>query len=247
MMMTIPYSSPVFIVAWKAILVTVFVIASLAFPQGCSGFTTLTRLPRLASIKYNVGGIWLNTKHHTSRTTTPSSSLLFAGTNGDNDDSSNNEGEATQTVVQDLMLSTSGTEAHALEVFSKYASKGMYEGQKYITQAEHLYEILCCLDIEATENDAEIVFKYLDEDGDGRLLFNNEFYPWYVTLRLRYLKKIEIQYTTYCPELSFSIDSAILNYSTASSSSSCRQHIFTIFLKSKANYAVLCCNIFILF
>ena len=183
-MMTIPYSSPVFIVAGRAILVTVFVIASIAFPEGCTGFTTLTRLSRLASIKYNVGGILLNTKqHHISRTTTPLLSRLFAETDDDDNDHSgkDDEGEATQTVVQDLMLSSSGTEAHALEVFSKYASKGLYEGQKYITQAEHLYEILCCLDIEATEDDAEIVFKYLDEDGDGRLLFNNEFYPWYVT------------------------------------------------------------------
>jgi len=108
------------------------------------------------------------------------------GTNSEGYYDNNEGGDCTDvdvdtgTIIQDLLLSGSGTEAHALEVFSRFSSDGLYEGQKYVTQPEALYQILCCLDIEATEEDTEIVFKYLNSAGDGRLLFNNDFFPWYI-------------------------------------------------------------------
>ena len=133
-----------------------------------------------------------------SSSSSPSSLVLMFGTMNDtdnnNDDSSDTDDEidtvtneiitdnddTSEVVCQDLLLSESGTEGHALEVFSKYAAKGLYENQKYVTKPESFYQILKCLDIEATEEDAEIVFRYLNTAGDGRLLFNNEFFPWYV-------------------------------------------------------------------
>lgn len=72
------------------------------------------------------------------------------------------------------------TEPHALEVFRRHASEGEYEGQKFISDSSALYHILQSLDIDATEEDASIVFRYLDSDGDGRLVFDDEFLPWYL-------------------------------------------------------------------
>lgn len=91
-------------------------------------------------------------------------------------DEDDDDTEVTFTIVQDLLLSDTGTEAHALEVFSRYAAKGFYEGQKYVNSPESFYEVLKSLDIEATLDDAEIVFRYLNTAGDGRLTFNNDFY-----------------------------------------------------------------------
>lgn len=95
-------------------------------------------------------------------------------------DEDDDDTEVTFTIVQDLLLSDTGTEAHALEVFSRYAAKGFYEGQKYVNSPESFYEVLKSLDIEATLDDAEIVFRYLNTAGDGRLTFNNDFHSWYM-------------------------------------------------------------------
>mmetsp|Transcript_30959 Transcript_30959/g.35551 ORF Transcript_30959/g.35551 Transcript_30959/m.35551 type:complete len:407 (-) Transcript_30959:463-1683(-) len=166
--------------ASAVVLVTMMATVSL-FPNFCSAFSTLSApfLLTRSSIQNNLV-VAVNMKRHRTTTT----SLLF-GTNSEGYDDNSNEGEdedvdVDRTIVQDLFLSGSGTEAHALEVFSRFSSGGLYEGQKYITQSEALYQILCCLDIEATEEDAEIVFKYLNSAGDGRLLFNNDFFPWYI-------------------------------------------------------------------
>lgn len=71
-------------------------------------------------------------------------------------------------------------EAHVLEVFERYASQGRYEGQKYISKVSSLLGVLEGLDLDATLEDADIVFRFLDTDGDGRLLFKDEFLPWYL-------------------------------------------------------------------
>ena len=83
------------------------------------------------------------------------------------------------TLTSTSVLSTS-KEAHALEVFEKKASDGEYEGQKFLSKPSSLLAVLEGLDLDATLEDAEIVFKFLDTDGDGRLLFNDEFLPWYL-------------------------------------------------------------------
>mmetsp|Transcript_23075 Transcript_23075/g.63976 ORF Transcript_23075/g.63976 Transcript_23075/m.63976 type:complete len:345 (+) Transcript_23075:200-1234(+) len=74
----------------------------------------------------------------------------------------------------------SSTRSHALEVFERYASEGNYDGQKFISDPSLFFQLLCSLDVEATEEDANIVFRFLDSDGDGRLLFDDEFLPWYL-------------------------------------------------------------------
>ncbi|VEU36666.1 unnamed protein product [Pseudo-nitzschia multistriata] len=71
------------------------------------------------------------------------------------------------------------TRAHALEVFGRFASRE-HGGQKFVADDGALYHILRGLDIEASEEDAAIVFRYLDSDGDGRLEFEDEFLPWYL-------------------------------------------------------------------
>ena len=69
---------------------------------------------------------------------------------------------------------SSSTEAHALEVFDKVALE-----RGAISSSDELYKILCNLDIEATEEEASVLFRYLDEDGDGHLDFE-DFLPWYL-------------------------------------------------------------------
>lgn len=100
-------------------------------------------------------------------------SVLFSSTkNGDevHDD-------ATLTSTSTL---TTSKEAHALEVFDRHSSAGEYEGQKFINEPSSLLGVLEDLDLDATLEDAEIVFRFLDSDGDGRLLFKDEFLPWYL-------------------------------------------------------------------
>lgn len=75
---------------------------------------------------------------------------------------------------------SSSKEAHVLEVFEQHASDGFYEGQKFIAEPEALLGVLESLDLDATLEDADIVFRFLDTDGDGRLLFKDEFLPWYL-------------------------------------------------------------------
>jgi nitroreductase len=104
-------------------------------------------------------------------TATASLSSLFANTINDDDDLS--------TLKSTSALSTS-KEAHALEVFERHASDGAYEGQKFIAEPESLLGVLVSLDLDATLEDADIVFRFLDTDGDGRLLFKDEFLPWYL-------------------------------------------------------------------
>lgn len=105
--------------------------------------------------------------------TAASSSLspLFANTINEDDESS--------TLKSTSALSTS-KESHALEVFERHASDGAYEGQKFISKPEQLLGVLVSLDLDATLEDADIVFRFLDTDGDGRLLFKDEFLPWYL-------------------------------------------------------------------
>ena len=48
-----------------------------------------------------------------------------------------------------------------------------------ISSSGELYEILCNLDVEATEDESSVLFRYLDDDGDGRLDYE-DFLPWYL-------------------------------------------------------------------
>ncbi|CAB9523046.1 nitroreductase [Seminavis robusta] len=77
--------------------------------------------------------------------------------------------------VQSVALSDSlsSVEQHALEVFEKFATES-----SDISSSEDLYEILCSLDVEATQDEADVLFRYLDEDADGALNFD-DFLPWY--------------------------------------------------------------------
>lgn len=88
-------------------------------------------------------------------------------------------------IHNDSMLTSTSTlttskEAHALEIFERHSSDGEYEGQKFISKPSSLLGVLEDLDLDATLEDAEIVFRFLDSDGDGRLLFKDEFLPWYL-------------------------------------------------------------------
>jgi len=72
-----------------------------------------------------------------------------------------------------LSESLSSSDAHALEVFRKYSA-----GNDSISSSSDLFEILACLDVEATEEEADVLFRYLDDNGDEALDFD-EFLPWY--------------------------------------------------------------------
>ena len=72
------------------------------------------------------------------------------------------------------------TEIHALEVFDKSSSESSYDdGSLILSSSSQLHQILCSLDVEATEEEADVLFRYLDEDGDGELDFE-DFLPWYL-------------------------------------------------------------------
>jgi nitroreductase len=80
--------------------------------------------------------------------------------------------------VQLLPLSKSMTsvEEHALEVFEKFAAGDTKDIK--ILSSDDLFEILCSLDVEATQEEADALFRYLDDNGDGVLSFD-DFLPWY--------------------------------------------------------------------
>jgi nitroreductase len=83
----------------------------------------------------------------------------------------------TEEEEQSLLIPTlpSSTEAHALEVFDKFAlaSSGV------VTTSSDLFRILCGLDVEATKEEASVLFRFLDEDGDDQIDFE-DFLPWYL-------------------------------------------------------------------
>jgi nitroreductase len=83
----------------------------------------------------------------------------------------------TEEEEQSLLHTTlpSSTEAHALEVFDKFAvgSSGV------VTTSSDLFRILCGLDVEATNEEASVLFRFLDEDGDDQIDFE-DFLPWYL-------------------------------------------------------------------
>lgn len=75
--------------------------------------------------------------------------------------------------------SLSSKEMHALEVFQKFASdENPTSADLCLSSSSALYDVLCHLDVEATEEDADVLFRYLDQDGEGQLLFT-DFLPWY--------------------------------------------------------------------
>lgn len=112
-------------------------------------------------------------KSQRTRAATPSLSSLFS--NAIDGEEVHDDSTLTSTSIL-----TSSKEAHALEVFEKHASDGQYEGQKFISKPSSLLGVLEGLDLDATLEDAEAVFRFLDDDGDGRLLFKDEFLPWYM-------------------------------------------------------------------
>jgi len=65
-------------------------------------------------------------------------------------------------------------EQHALEVFAKFDRSGTGR----ITLGD-LGDMLQRLDIEATTEEHQALFKYLDQDDDGTIDFLEEFLPWY--------------------------------------------------------------------
>lgn len=62
---------------------------------------------------------------------------------------------------------------HAREVFAKFDTDG-----SGTISADELGDMLISLDIEATRDDANALFKYLDVNGDGEIGFD-DFLPWY--------------------------------------------------------------------
>jgi len=112
----------------------------------------------------------IENQNRVPRRTSPTASLssLF-GSAADGDDST------TSSTV-----SASSKEAHALEVFLLHASEGEYEGQKFVSDKFSLLGVLESLGLEATLEDADIVFRFLDTDGDGLVVFDEEFLPWYM-------------------------------------------------------------------
>mmetsp|Transcript_11163 Transcript_11163/g.26824 ORF Transcript_11163/g.26824 Transcript_11163/m.26824 type:complete len:366 (+) Transcript_11163:105-1202(+) len=135
--------------------------------HGCAAFSQPPRKYQRLARTSEYHGVSKQTRKHIPE------SILF--TSLIDDDDINNENPLTSTSV----LSTS-KENHALEVFEKHASDGAFEGQKFLSKPSSLRGVLEGLDLDATLEDAEIVFKYLDTDGDGRLLFQDEFLPWYL-------------------------------------------------------------------
>ncbi|KAG7351620.1 nitroreductase family protein [Nitzschia inconspicua] len=75
-----------------------------------------------------------------------------------------------------LLTLPSSTEAHALEVFNKFAEP---TGGGVVSTSIDLFRILCGLDVEATQDEASVLFRYLDEDGDNQVDFE-DFLPWYL-------------------------------------------------------------------
>lgn len=62
---------------------------------------------------------------------------------------------------------------HAKEVFNKYDADGSGE-----IDSSELGEMLQSLDLEASEEEASALFRYLDGDGDGAISLS-DFLPWY--------------------------------------------------------------------
>jgi nitroreductase len=62
---------------------------------------------------------------------------------------------------------------HALEVFNKFDAN-----ESGFICSNELEQMLNMLDIQATSEDANALFKYLDDDGDGEIDFE-DFLPWY--------------------------------------------------------------------
>ena len=74
-------------------------------------------------------------------------------------------------------------EDHALEVFTRIASSSSSSetsDDPVLESSQDLFELLSCLDVEVENTDeADVLFRYLDEDADGKLDFWNDFLPWY--------------------------------------------------------------------
>jgi nitroreductase len=70
-------------------------------------------------------------------------------------------------------VTLTAAQQHAKEVFAKFDR----DSSGTISSGE-LGEMLMSLDIEATSEDADALFKYLDSNGDGEIDFD-EFLPWY--------------------------------------------------------------------
>ena len=73
-------------------------------------------------------------------------------------------------------------EEHALEVFSRIAGAPSQEddARPTLDSTEALYELLLCLDVEvASIDEANVLFRYLDANGDNQLDFWSDFLPWY--------------------------------------------------------------------
>ena len=121
----------------------------------------------------------------TTTTTTTSSSSLRTSYKRDDLSSvilrvaaEDQQQQQQQEELDDELTVPKSTEIHALEVFDKYASESSYDGSS-IQASSDLYEILLSLDVEATQEEADVLFRYLDEDGDGQLDYE-DFLPWYL-------------------------------------------------------------------
>lgn len=133
--------------------------------HGCAGFSMATSKSKHSR----------TTEFRVPKQTRAVSSLssLFSSTKNADDVHDDSTLTSTSTL-------TTSKESHALEVFERHSSDGEYEGQKFISEPSSLLGVLEDLDLDATLEDAEIVFRFLDNDGDGRLLFKDEFLPWYM-------------------------------------------------------------------
>lgn len=164
---------------------TSIVLAALAGgPLGCAAFAFQAPLMKHQQQQQQQqhnraqAGVVSGLIDHRHQRESRSFASLALATDDDNNNNNSVEQDEEQEEVPTLPAST---EAHALEVFDRYSSAGKkFEGQKFISEPSALFHILCSLDIEATQEDADIVFRYLDTDGDGRLMFEDEFLPWYL-------------------------------------------------------------------
>ena len=138
-----------------------------------------------------------------SSTTTTKTNLLILSSSSSSSSgtmatlSSPDEEEYNDNNSGDDFFLPASTQAHALEVFYQYvASSSSSSDDDYgggggggdgdddlgggtISKSSDLFRILNSLDVEATEDEADVLFRYLDGDGDGLIDFE-DFLPWYL-------------------------------------------------------------------
>eukprot|EP00529_Nitzschia_sp_RCC80_P026198 CAMPEP_0113481894 /NCGR_PEP_ID=MMETSP0014_2-20120614/22642_1 /TAXON_ID=2857 /ORGANISM="Nitzschia sp." /LENGTH=352 /DNA_ID=CAMNT_0000375401 /DNA_START=259 /DNA_END=1317 /DNA_ORIENTATION=+ /assembly_acc=CAM_ASM_000159 len=140
-----------------------------------SAFTVPLQRPELLRVMKRIGS---TNRLILSSSSSSSSSGTMATLSPDEEEYDDGDGD------EDFLPAS--TQAHALEVFYQYASKTSDDdtdlegkGGGTISKRSDLFQILNSLDVEATEDEADVLFRYLDGDGDGLIDFE-DFLPWYL-------------------------------------------------------------------